>query len=130
LQEFVNADNRAFQAELDAAEHLGEADPNKSNSSYPEEQQTGTAQTGTAQTGTAQTGTAQTGTAQTGTAQTGTAQTGTAQTGTAQTGIAQTGTAGNRHPAYQRVNVFDYEVSSFDGDSSNRAQEMQETGGG
>lgn len=33
-------------------------------------------------------------------------------------------------PSYEKVNVFDYEVSSFEEESSNREQGMQETGGG
>ncbi|KAL1971042.1 hypothetical protein VTN77DRAFT_2876 [Rasamsonia byssochlamydoides] len=92
LQEFVNADNRAFQAELEEAErvpraeHLdGSSQPgevNNSNPSYLGEQQ-----------------------------------------------ARMSGDRGSQ-PFYEKVNVFDYEVSSFDEDSSNRGQEMQESGGG
>ncbi|KAL1980232.1 hypothetical protein VTN96DRAFT_4437 [Rasamsonia emersonii] len=99
LQEFVNADNRAFQAELEEAERMPQAENldsslktgetfhdakpalNTSNPSYLGEQQ------------------------------------------------ATTGDRGPL-PSYEKVNVFDYEVSSFEEESSNREQEMQETGGG
>lgn len=42
----------------------------------------------------------------------------------------QGGASGDRHLSFEKVNVFDYEVSSFDEEPSSRGQEMQETGGG